>query len=627
MTQADHSNDLESRFAHLLKPIRDLTKNWDVDIASHLEDYLEEIESISITFDGGATKMNFAEAALLIQGTACVYSKKVEYLYALVYQVLDLLSSKKKLQQASSVDENGDDNDATLPGRKNEDEEFLTLDDIKEHKNIDLKHGEDENETLSFVHTIPRTPTALVPMEDTDKGENPLLSRAGEILGSRNDFKMNTCTIHASATMLLDMSHLSLLENSIRNHPSSTPHPTLVITEPAGEEPNAKPEEANDVQVDEGLQDMSMDDNEGGFDASDAPQDMAEDVETKDKCQAGEDGVRQSERIKEKVAKAPLKPVIDPWIPMDPHQADVMLEKPFKKGRTCRIPTSLESETKKRKRKKALPEKQQKLIPIAEFCAKAYHSHASKFPSNPLKVPDFPEFEHLFWIEFKRRQALQRKERKELAEQGRFQELAEEEQEVEQENDNYVAANGGDEDDNVDFGVPDSDEGDYPNIDEIQERVGPMALEFNSQEEGVVVNSYEDLVRHHVEGFLASAQQYAQITELSRRVSEWEEKILPKLKEEEEHDPFDIHKYGSSILEELPEKNEIIPFRNIVMNKQHYQICRLFLASLQLANNYNIHICSEGVLEKGMDTMGVKLLSKKRHFEELAEYQAPSLTK
>lgn len=55
-------------------------------------------------------------------------------------------------------------------------------------------------------------------------------SRAGEILGSRNDFKMNTCTIHASATMLLDMSHLSLLENSIRNHPSSTPHPTLVIT-------------------------------------------------------------------------------------------------------------------------------------------------------------------------------------------------------------------------------------------------------------------------------------------------------------------------------------------------------------------------------------------------------------
>ena len=39
-------------------------------------------------------------------------------------------------------------------------------------------------------------------------------------------------------------------------------------------------------------------------------------------------------------------------------------------------------------------------------------------------------------------------------------------------------------------------------------------------------------MRQHVEGFLASAQQYAQITELSKRVSEWEDKILPKLREE-----------------------------------------------------------------------------------------------
>lgn len=34
------------------------------------------------------------------------------------------------------------------------------------------------------------------------------------------------------------------------------------------------------------------------------------------------------------------------------------------------------------------------------------------------------------------------------------------------------------------------------------------------------------------EGFLASAQQYAQITELAKRVTEWEDKIGPKLQEE-----------------------------------------------------------------------------------------------
>jgi len=33
----------ESRFAHLLKPIRDLTENWNIDIAKYLEEYLHEV--------------------------------------------------------------------------------------------------------------------------------------------------------------------------------------------------------------------------------------------------------------------------------------------------------------------------------------------------------------------------------------------------------------------------------------------------------------------------------------------------------------------------------------------------------------------------------------------------------
>ena len=35
MTQQD-----ESRFAHLLQPIRDLAANWDIDVAKELEEYL-----------------------------------------------------------------------------------------------------------------------------------------------------------------------------------------------------------------------------------------------------------------------------------------------------------------------------------------------------------------------------------------------------------------------------------------------------------------------------------------------------------------------------------------------------------------------------------------------------------
>uniref|UniRef100_A0A8C3ABW5 Condensin-2 complex subunit H2 n=1 Tax=Cyclopterus lumpus TaxID=8103 RepID=A0A8C3ABW5_CYCLU len=86
----------ESRFPHLLQPIRELTKNWEIDVASELNDYLEELDTMCITFDGGKTRLNFAEAALLIQGSACIYSKKVELLHSLVYQTLEYINDRNK---------------------------------------------------------------------------------------------------------------------------------------------------------------------------------------------------------------------------------------------------------------------------------------------------------------------------------------------------------------------------------------------------------------------------------------------------------------------------------------------------------------------------------------------------
>ena len=67
----------DQRFHHLLAPLRDLAKNWNIDIATDLEEYLEELDKVTISFEGGQKNLNFAEAALLIQGTACIYSRKV----------------------------------------------------------------------------------------------------------------------------------------------------------------------------------------------------------------------------------------------------------------------------------------------------------------------------------------------------------------------------------------------------------------------------------------------------------------------------------------------------------------------------------------------------------------------
>ena len=86
--------DREQRFANFILPIRDLAAKWDIDIAASLEDYLDELEAIKVSLKGDKMNM-FAEAALVIQGSTAVYSRKVEYLHALVLQALELVSQQK----------------------------------------------------------------------------------------------------------------------------------------------------------------------------------------------------------------------------------------------------------------------------------------------------------------------------------------------------------------------------------------------------------------------------------------------------------------------------------------------------------------------------------------------------
>ena len=49
-------------------PGRDLRKNFWLDIAKELENHLGETESIPITFEGGATNVDFAEGGMIFQG-------------------------------------------------------------------------------------------------------------------------------------------------------------------------------------------------------------------------------------------------------------------------------------------------------------------------------------------------------------------------------------------------------------------------------------------------------------------------------------------------------------------------------------------------------------------------------
>ncbi|XP_039617163.1 condensin-2 complex subunit H2 [Polypterus senegalus] len=613
----------ESRFSHLLQPIRDLTKNWEVDVAAQLGEYLDELDQICISFDGGKTTMNFAEAALLIQGSACIYSKKVEYLYSMVYQALDCISNKKRNQQPTSIGQDGVDNDASFVNR-NEEEEFLSLDDIcnKIKGNVDMKNDRSTN----AVEIVPLTPMALVPPEEQEKKNNPLYSRKGEILASCKDFRMNTYTPHVNGAYVLELAGLSPTQLMLRDlhfnnlncsvlnavpmeevanpHIDSSSHdcplPVLDLSAASGNDNGL-----NDTAVDRSFLPLAQD-VEMNMDTS--PQ---EHIETQ-KVQTTRDRylLREQPLVlnKEKIEK--VQEVIDPWKSLDPFTSSE--DKPFRNGKYFTIPKNIE-ETAGGKRKRKAPTKFQDFRKFfsGTFC------EVSDIRKNKKNGPTFADMEILYWKHMKER--FKGKKRMGIL---------------------FSNENGGVEnnfDNEHENDIEALRHGDYPDVEEDsfsnhedEDANDPMSIvheqEILSDEIREERLSYEDLVQRNVELFIANSQKYAQETALSVRIKEWEDQMRPLLTEQEERIPFDIHDYGNKIVDAFNHVGERKLFASIVRDKEAFEVCRYMLASLQLANDYTVQIDQKPGLHEALDTMGLKLLSQQRAHERFKTYTAPSLS-
>ncbi|KAK4534163.1 hypothetical protein CDCA_CDCA01G0188 [Cyanidium caldarium] len=99
-------NLMAGRAAKLLRPIRELAENWSVDVAAELETCLAELEAMAS--DG---EYRFAEAALVVHGSAQVYCRKVEHLYQLVFRALDLVAVRDERGQRPGKRRAGRDQD------------------------------------------------------------------------------------------------------------------------------------------------------------------------------------------------------------------------------------------------------------------------------------------------------------------------------------------------------------------------------------------------------------------------------------------------------------------------------------------------------------------------------------
>ncbi|XP_074429188.1 condensin-2 complex subunit H2 [Larus michahellis] len=583
--------EVESRFLHLLQPIRDLTKNWEVDVAAQLGEYLEELDQICISFDNGKTTMNFIEAALVIQGSACVYSRKVEYLYSLVYQTLDFISNKKREKLPSSVGQDDRDADATFGAE--EKEEFLSLDDIRDSSqaNVDMRKDHQPNPT----DIVPLTPMSLVLPEEAEKRDNPLFSRKGEVLASRRDFRMNTCTPHATGAFLLELAGFSPTSLQERQRVGSPGRAAGALSGVLGSS-------GDPVQV------LSFSEDRGaaGPDDDDVPGAPEDDVEMIPAAHEHVEAQRSAPRLRGYVLRerapaedppAHIKEMLDPWQSLDPF-ADSE-DKPFKKGRPFLVPHGLDDVVGgKRKRKGS-----RKLQDFMKWFSAAYNDVADSRKTR-RKGPTFADLELLYWKQLKERMAAQRKlqSRAGLPPCEEEPDLLEDEREA----DCDEAAD--------DFAEHDDMQPEAP--EELGE--GDLGL----PDPGSL--GYEELVRRNVELFMANSQKYAQETELSQHIRRWEDRMGPLLQEQEDRATFDIHSYGDALADRCGDLGQWQTFASLVAGQPPFEVCRYMLASLQLANDYVVELAQEPGLEQALDTMRLRLLTHRRPHERFHTFQPPS---
>ncbi|XP_043093848.1 condensin-2 complex subunit H2 [Puntigrus tetrazona] len=581
----------ETRYAHLLQPLRDLTKNWDVDLASQLGEYLEELDQMTISFDGGKTMMNFAEAALLIQGSTCIYGRKVELLHTLVFQTLDYISNKNKKRdkQGSSSDANQENAPSGDEGDGCEFDE-IEQDETINSENITMK------DTTEPVRIIRLPPESLIPVESLEKQKYPLLSLKAELLGSCKDFRINNFTIDGSGLMRLGSSHTHFLKEvgEIQNN-FSVHKPVLLDNEAVAEVNGGYDEEDGGAEVLPPLEDHGME---------------LESEEWVERHQAPSEGrVLRPRPAVQSVPEEPkqLKETVDPWKWHDSY-AEFGEDKPLKTGKCYKVPAGLE-ESGKRKRKSA-----SKLQDFGSWYSKAFETEDRKLKNGPT----YPDLNYIFVSKMGQRLKAQKQI---LRKRGVFvsdEELKKTYLEPENMEDQVEIVRHPDEE-----GDGFSDE-EHDNLVDDLEHLGEQEQIFHDLHMSRM--SYEDLVKKSVDLFLVNSQKYAQETALSRRVKEWEDGINPHLAAQETCPAFDIHEYGDRIVQSLCSVGVKKSFSFVVKGKENTEACRYMLAALQLANDYTVEIDKKDGLEESVDTMELMLMTTQRAHERLKTYNAASAT-
>ncbi|KAH8076481.1 hypothetical protein JL721_486 [Aureococcus anophagefferens] len=159
------------KFQALLRPIKDVALAFDVDVDEALEEYVEECVRYVVA-ESGDEAINFAEAGLLVQGSAVVYGRKVDGLHGVVYKVLENLRTGK-----AQADAAGRDAAATKVAEASGEDEFgrrydagplARVVDVTPGKTVDLDVEKEESKRKK-ARTAPADPMVALLFRDVEE--------------------------------------------------------------------------------------------------------------------------------------------------------------------------------------------------------------------------------------------------------------------------------------------------------------------------------------------------------------------------------------------------------------------------------------------------------------------------
>ncbi|KAL6571588.1 Condensin-2 complex subunit H2 [Orobanche hederae] len=592
-SESDKPESSSGNFLKTVQPLRDLESNWTVDLAKNLEEYLLKICSGQISgYDDAIFSVNFAEAALLLQGSVQVYSRKVEYLYTLVLHALDFISQKRE-NRINMLHSNSPDNQAegesarkevsgSHTAKHEENDQFWVSDDIPvEAKNL-LDSATCREPPSHFV----RPPSNLVVLE----GECLDTGDAGEL----ESYLLGTSDLYRDF-ILLDSCDAVAVDNFLGSNAgrgrTNVCRDSSVISKGrksflspsrlsvgAGQKLSAKkPQDANLTKspcVGNGFEPNGCHIGCSPAPACDFP-DGNDDFGMEDRYSEPGDAYDFDDDDDEE----------DPWKPLDPHAAGNLKVKPYRKAK-MRL----------------------------QVGSRKHLSLAAEFPLAKLYGPISTELTEIWEVKFGVAERLEKSQS--LYEKLRQSLLVDERKT----NETFDKPENNNDDNGYDSGDPDTGPPDFDMPDNTYNNEDlPSSQEKHKDPDAH--EDLEDLCRSHLDSLLATLAENEKQTEMATRVSTWKQRIEQNLQEQDARPPFDIHKYGEIVLSKLSKEgddgNNELSFGDVVKGQEKHDVARTFSALLQLVNNGDVDLVRNSqnitsTCHSDVDPFYVRLLKNER---------------